>query len=88
MQIIRIALDLAKNIIQVHAVDRAGKPVLRDPGAGGLDIGYVYDSASYLTTGSPLWREIPICTGCQGQFPPSLFPPNVMADPGGPWGRK
>jgi transposase len=29
MQIIRIALDLAKNIIQVHAVDRAGKPVLR-----------------------------------------------------------
>ncbi len=29
MQITRIALDLAKNVIQVHAVDRAGKPVLR-----------------------------------------------------------
>ena len=29
MKITRIALDLAKNVIQVHAVDRAGKPVLR-----------------------------------------------------------
>lgn len=29
MQITRIALDLAKNVIQAHAVDRAGKPVLR-----------------------------------------------------------
>jgi transposase len=29
MQITRIALDLAKNIIQLHAVDRSGKPVVR-----------------------------------------------------------
>lgn len=29
MQITRIALDLAKNLIQAHAVDRTGKPVLR-----------------------------------------------------------
>jgi transposase len=29
MQITRIALDLAKNIIQLHAVDRSGKTVLR-----------------------------------------------------------
>jgi len=29
MQITRIALDLAKNVIQVHAVDQTGKPVLR-----------------------------------------------------------
>lgn len=29
MQITRIALDLAKNVIQIHAIDRAGKPVLR-----------------------------------------------------------
>lgn len=29
MQITRVALDLAKNVIQVHAVDLSGKPVLR-----------------------------------------------------------
>lgn len=29
MQITRIALDLAKNVIQVHAVDRAGNPTVR-----------------------------------------------------------
>lgn len=29
MQITRVALDLAKNVIQVHAVDRTGRPVLR-----------------------------------------------------------
>jgi hypothetical protein len=29
MQITRIALDLAKTVIQAHAVDRTGKPVLR-----------------------------------------------------------
>jgi len=29
MQITRVALDLAKHVIQIHAVDRAGRPVLR-----------------------------------------------------------
>lgn len=29
MQITRVALDLAKNVIQIHAVDRAGRPALR-----------------------------------------------------------
>lgn len=29
MKITRIALDLAKNVIQVHAIDHAGKPTLR-----------------------------------------------------------
>lgn len=29
MKITRIALDLAKNVIQVHAIDHAGKPALR-----------------------------------------------------------
>jgi hypothetical protein len=37
-------------------------------------------------TSNPIWREIPICTGCQVQFPPELFPEGVQADPGGPWG--
>jgi RHS repeat-associated protein len=38
-------------------------------------------------TSNPVWREIPICTGCQAQFPPDLFPSGVQADPGGAWGR-
>jgi hypothetical protein len=38
--------------------------------------------------GAEAWREIPICTGCQGKFPQSMFPANVKADPDGPWGRK
>lgn len=31
MKISRVALDLAKNLIQVHAVDGAGRPVMRKP---------------------------------------------------------
>lgn len=47
MQITRIALDLAKNVIQVHAVDRAGKPVLRKP-----------FKRSHLL---PFFRDLPPC---------------------------
>jgi transposase len=47
MQITRIALDLAKNVIQVHAVDRAGKPVLRKP----------FKRAHLL----PFFRDLPPC---------------------------
>ena len=38
-------------------------------------------------TGEVEWTEIPICHKCQGNYPPELFPPDVQADPGGPWGR-
>lgn len=31
MKISRVALDLAKNVIQVHAVDRSGAAVVRNP---------------------------------------------------------
>jgi transposase len=47
MQITRIALDLAKNVIQVHAVDRAGKSVLRKP-----------FKRSHLL---PFFRDLPSC---------------------------
>jgi len=37
-------------------------------------------------SGQPVWREVPICTDCQAQYPSSLFPPGTQADPGGEWG--
>jgi RHS repeat-associated protein len=36
-------------------------------------------------TSSPVWQRIPICSSCQAQIPPSLFPPGVTFD-NGPWG--
>jgi transposase len=48
MQITRIALDLAKNVIQAHAVDRAGKPVLRK----------TFKRSQIL----PFFRDLPPCT--------------------------
>jgi hypothetical protein len=38
-------------------------------------------------TGTLEWTEIPICAACQAKYPPSQFPPDVQASPGGPWGR-
>jgi hypothetical protein len=49
-------------------------------------------------TGAKGWRRnpetgqvelvnIPVCTKCQGTYGPEQFPPDVQADPGGPWGR-
>lgn len=38
-------------------------------------------------TSSPVWRETPICKGCQDKIPEDLFPPEVKADPGEAWGR-
>ena len=32
MNITRVALDLAKQVIQVHAVDRSGRALVRKPG--------------------------------------------------------
>ncbi len=49
MQITRIALDMAKNVIQLHAVDRAGKPVLRKS----LKCSQIL----------PFFRDLPPCKG-------------------------
>lgn len=47
MKITRIALDLAKNVIQVHAIDHAGKPALRK----------VFKRSQLL----PFFRDLPPC---------------------------
>jgi RHS repeat-associated protein len=39
-------------------------------------------------TGQREWVEIPVCTRCQGKYSPDQFPPDVKAEPGGPWGSE
>lgn len=38
-------------------------------------------------TGQVEWTPIEVCAKCQGNYPPDLFPPDVTAVEGGPWGR-
>ncbi|WP_081748840.1 polymorphic toxin-type HINT domain-containing protein [Nocardiopsis sp. CNT312] len=33
------------------------------------------------------WVEIPVCVSCQERYSPSQFPPGVLFDRGGRWGR-
>jgi transposase len=47
MKISRVALDLAKNLIQIHAVDQSGHPVLRKPLRRGQLL--------------PFFRDLPSC---------------------------
>jgi uncharacterized Zn-binding protein involved in type VI secretion len=39
-------------------------------------------------TGKLEWTEIPVCKRCQGSYGRDQFPPDVKADPGGPWEQK
>ncbi len=36
---------------------------------------------------NPTWQEIPVCVDCQSKYQESMFPPGILADSGGTWGR-
>jgi hypothetical protein len=84
----------------INVLDGEGKPQLFESGP---EVGvHAEDNAQGAFPGNPMsrafgwrgggpsgpaWQEIPICGVCQGKYPPALFPPDVQAEPGGPWGQ-